>query len=86
MIGAAGPAVIAEIDRQSRPPVQMVLFSGIGDHVLWLGLLPHVRRNHRVIVTCAPAMEELAWLYRDPITRCGSSLDAEISDSSNAAR
>ena len=63
MIGAAGPAVIAEIDRQSRPPVQMVLFSGIGDHVLWLGLLPHVRRNHRVIVTCAPAMEELAWLY-----------------------
>lgn len=63
MIGAAGPAVIAEIDRQSRPPVQMVLFSGIGDHVLWLGLLPHVRRNHRVIVTCAPAMEGLAWLY-----------------------
>ena len=63
MIGAAGPAVIAEIDRQSRPPVQMVLFSGIGDNVLWLGLLPHVRRNHRVIVTCAPAMEGLAWLY-----------------------
>ena len=43
--------------------LHLVCFSGIGDHVLWLGLLPHVRRNHRVIVTCAPAMEELAWLY-----------------------
>ena len=43
--------------------LHLVCFSGIGDHVLWLGLLPHVRRNHRVIVTCAPAMEGLAWLY-----------------------
>jgi len=44
-------------------PLHFVAFSGIGDHVLWLGLLPHVRRRARVIVTCAPAMEGLARLY-----------------------
>jgi hypothetical protein len=45
--------------------LSVVLYSGIGDHVMWLGLLGHVRPKCRVVVTVAPAMEGLARLFPD---------------------
>ena len=44
-------------------PLTVVLFSGIGAHVLWLGLLPEIRRRTDVTVVCAPEMEGLVRLY-----------------------